>query len=75
MRSDISFESHGVTCRGWLYQPEGGASPAPAIVMSHGFSATRHMGLPAFAERFCAAGFAVLVFDYRCPDFGMEDVK
>jgi fermentation-respiration switch protein FrsA (DUF1100 family) len=38
----------------------------PAIIMSHGFSATRHMGLPSFAERFQAAGFAVLLFDYRC---------
>jgi dipeptidyl aminopeptidase/acylaminoacyl peptidase len=66
MRADIDFTSAGVTCRGWLYRPDGGATPAPAIVMSHGFSATRHMGLPSFAERFCAAGFAVMVFDYRC---------
>jgi fermentation-respiration switch protein FrsA (DUF1100 family) len=65
MRTDISFHSGGLTCRGWLYRPEA-AGDVPAIVMSHGFSATRHMGLPAFAERFCAAGFAVLVFDYRC---------
>jgi hypothetical protein len=33
--------------------------------MSHGFSAVKEQGLPSFAERFCAAGFAVLVFDYR----------
>ena len=66
MRTDISFHSGGSACRGWLYRPEGATGDVPAIVMSHGFSATRHMGLPAFAERFCAAGFAVLVFDYRC---------
>ena len=66
MRSDISFQSGGLTCRGWLYRPDGAAGDVPAIVMSHGFSATRHMGLAPFAERFCAAGFAVLVFDYRC---------
>ena len=66
MRTDIEFLSAGVTCRGWLYRPEGAVGPIPAIVMSHGFSATRHMGLAAFAERFRAAGFAVLVFDYRC---------
>jgi fermentation-respiration switch protein FrsA (DUF1100 family) len=66
MRTDIEFTSAGATCRGWLYRPEAAAGPVPAIVMSHGFSATRHMGLAPFAERFQAAGFAVLVFDYRC---------
>ena len=34
--------------------------------MAHGFSATRHMALEGFAERFSAAGFAVLVYDHRC---------
>jgi fermentation-respiration switch protein FrsA (DUF1100 family) len=34
--------------------------------MAHGFSATRHMGLPGFAEVFAAAGYAVLVYDHRC---------
>ena len=42
------------------------ASPVPGIVMSHGFSATRRMGLPAFAEAFAAAGFAVALYDHRC---------
>ncbi len=66
MRTDIEFLSAGTTCRGWLYRPESVTGTVPAIVMSHGFSATRHMGLPPFAERFSAAGFAVLLFDYRC---------
>jgi fermentation-respiration switch protein FrsA (DUF1100 family) len=66
MRSDVEFEGFGgVTLRGWLYRPEG-AGPAPAVVMAHGFSATRHMGLTGFAEVFSAAGFAVLVYDHRC---------
>jgi fermentation-respiration switch protein FrsA (DUF1100 family) len=65
MRADISFQSAGLTCRGWLYRPDDAAGPAPAIVMSHGFSAVKEQGLPSFAERFRAAGFAVLVFDYR----------
>jgi fermentation-respiration switch protein FrsA (DUF1100 family) len=65
MRTDIAFQSAGLTCRGWLYRPEGPDGAVPAIVMSHGFSATKEMGLPSFAERFRAAGFAVLVFDYR----------
>jgi pimeloyl-ACP methyl ester carboxylesterase len=33
--------------------------------MAHGFSLTRHDGLPAYAERLAGAGAAVLVFDYR----------
>ena len=33
--------------------------------MAHGFAATRHERLAAFAERFAEAGFAALLFDYR----------
>jgi pimeloyl-ACP methyl ester carboxylesterase len=33
--------------------------------MAHGFSATRDDALPAYAEAFCDAGFAVVLFDYR----------
>lgn len=65
MRSDISFTSAGLTCRGWLYRPENAAAKAPAIVMSHGFSAVKEQGLDAFARRFAAEGFIVVVFDYR----------
>jgi hypothetical protein len=39
--------------------------------MAHGFSAVKEQGLTEFAEPFAAAGFAVLVFDYRC--FGDSD--
>lgn len=33
--------------------------------MAHGFSATHDDGLPAYAEAFRDAGFAVILFDYR----------
>ncbi|MCA1846527.1 MAG: alpha/beta hydrolase [Actinobacteria bacterium] len=33
--------------------------------MGHGFSLTRHDGLPAYAEQLAAAGATVLVFDHR----------
>jgi dienelactone hydrolase len=33
--------------------------------MGHGFSLTRHDGLPAYAERLAAAGATVVVFDHR----------
>jgi hypothetical protein len=66
MREDVEFPGFGgVTLRGWLYRPARGASSAPAIVMAHGFSATRHMALAGFAEVFRAAGIAALVYDHR----------
>ncbi|WP_342363037.1 alpha/beta hydrolase [Terrarubrum flagellatum] len=64
MRSDISFSSDGATLRGWLFRPEQ-TGKRPAIVMAHGFSATKEMGLEPFAESFCAAGFVVIVYDHR----------
>lgn len=35
------------------------------LVMAHGLGAVRRMRLDAYAERFSAAGYACLVFDYR----------
>ncbi len=63
-RREVRFLSQGVECAGWLYTPAS-APPWPALVMGHGFSATRHDGLDPYARRFQAAGLAVLVFDYR----------
>jgi len=63
-RIDISFPSSGWRCRGWLYLPEGDGKH-PVIVMAHGFGGVKEMGLDRFAERFAAAGYACLVFDYR----------
>lgn len=69
-RRDISFASDGDICRGWFYQPDG-TTPTPVVVMAHGFSAERTFRLPAYAEKFAAAGLAVLLFDYR--NFGDSD--
>ncbi len=69
-RQDISFQSDGLTCRGWLYLPDEVSNP-PVVVMAHGFSAERTFRLPAFAEVFAAQGMAVLLFDYR--NFGDSD--
>lgn len=68
MRHDVEFAAaHGTILRGWWYVPDGrGPSErAPGVVMTHGFSATRHMGLEGFAEVFCDAGMAVLAYDKR----------
>lgn len=63
-RTDISFTSDGDSVAAWHYRPHGDAA-APVIVMAHGFSLTRHDGLPTYAEAFAAAGHHVLVFDHR----------
>ena len=72
MRKTISFESRGSQCSGWLYVPDGlGTNKAPAVVMAHGLSAVKEQALPGYARQFAAAGFATLVFDYRC--FGASE--
>src|SRR5579864_7942016 len=63
MQSDVEFSSLGATLRGWLFRPN--VMPAPAVVMAHGFSATRAMTTDKYAEAFCSAGFAVLLYDHR----------
>jgi len=65
MRTDVTFRSGDDWCAGWLYRPEGFEGPRPLMVMAHGFSGTKELRLPAYAERFCAAGIGVLLFDYR----------
>ena len=61
---DLSFDSHGITCRGYFYTGQGNG-PRPCIIMGHGFAATRDCGLAPFAEAFVAAGYSVFIFDYR----------
>ncbi|HEY3240759.1 MAG TPA: alpha/beta fold hydrolase [Acidimicrobiia bacterium] len=65
-RSDHEFPAGTGTCAAWVYRPPGEENRRrPCVVMAHGFSLTRHDGLPAYAERLAGAGAAVLVFDYR----------
>lgn len=71
MREDIEFDADGVTLRGWFYSAEGASGEAPCVVMAHGFSGTKEMGLEGFAEVFCAAGLACVVYDNR--GFGASD--
>jgi cephalosporin-C deacetylase-like acetyl esterase len=67
MRKNITFMSKGLQCSGWLYVPDNlkAGQKVPAIVMAHGFSAVKEQALPDFAEKFVAAGFVTMVFDYR----------
>ncbi|KAI0671657.1 alpha/beta-hydrolase [Trametes maxima] len=54
----------------WKYLPltSGGKPPAngfPVVIMAHGLTANKLMGLEAYAETFASLGYAVVVFDYR----------
>lgn len=67
IRTDLTFASAEGTCAAWLYTPDQhfADTPRPVIVMAHGLAGVKEMRLDAFAERFTAAGYACLVFDYR----------
>jgi hypothetical protein len=69
-RRDVELTGAGdVTLRGWYSVPAGAAGAdggrVPGVVLTHGFSAVKEMGLDRFAEVFVAAGFAVLAYDHR----------
>jgi dipeptidyl aminopeptidase/acylaminoacyl peptidase len=69
-RTDVEFQSEGVTCRGWFYRPQGDG-PFPAVVLAGGWCYVRELVMPYYAEAFAAAGIAALVFDYR--NLGVSD--
>ncbi len=64
-REEVRFPSGDGWCAAWRYRPGATDGDVPCVVMAHGFSLTRHDGLPAYAEALAAAGVAVLVFDHR----------
>ncbi len=66
-KQPVSFSCQRVQCVGELWTPPANAfAPKPAlIIMAHGFGGLKDWGLPAFAERFVQAGYAVMLFDYR----------
>jgi pimeloyl-ACP methyl ester carboxylesterase len=65
----VEFPSEGAMLLGRFYRPER-AAPFPAIVMTHGTTATITMALDHYAEVFVRAGLAVLLYDHR--NFGMS---
>ena len=64
-REQVEFQSLDATrLDALLYLPDGG-SRVPCVVMSHGFGAVKEMALDQYAEIFCAAGLACLLYDHR----------
>lgn len=65
-RRDVTFPSGDDTCAAWLYRPHVAAGERPpVVVLGHGLGGVKEMRLDAYAERFSAAGYACLAFDYR----------
>jgi uncharacterized protein len=63
-RTTVRFASGDEEIVAWLDRPAA-AGPAPAVVLGHGLGGIKEMGLGPYAERFAAAGFVCLSFDYR----------
>ena len=63
-REEVRFASGGGECAAWLFRPPR-PGRSPCVVMGSGLSCVRDQGLDLYGERFAAAGFAALAFDYR----------
>jgi dienelactone hydrolase len=65
MERHVEFPSQGAILRGRLFLPVGVENPPPIVVMAHGYSATATgMVADRYAEAFCRAGVAVLLYDH-----------
>lgn len=65
MRTDVEFESGGLTVRGWFFRPDNTTEPRPTIVMCTGLGGVKEFILGPYSEMFVAAGYNTLAFDYR----------
>lgn len=60
------FHSCGIRCAASIYRSAlSSVAKAPVSVMAHGFGCIRKLRLPAYAQHFAAAGYVVVLFDYR----------
>jgi pimeloyl-ACP methyl ester carboxylesterase len=71
MIKEVEFQSEGVIIRGLLFLPDNQETKPPIVIMAHGTTATIHMVADKYAEIFCQAGLAVLLYDHR--NFGNSD--
>jgi len=86
-REDVSFSVNGSKVSAWFYKNNKSAQ-SPCIVMSHGFSGTKDMGLQKYALKYLENGYSVLTYDYRyygdsegeprqlyCAKYQIEDLR
>jgi uncharacterized protein len=62
-RTDVTFDSAGITLAGHLYLPDGAAGPRPAIVVGHPGASVKEQAAGLYAGRLAERGFVTLVFD------------
>lgn len=60
-REKVHFPSQRTSCAAWHYPGVNGA----CVVMAPGIAVTKEAGTDLIAERFAAAGYSVLTFEYR----------
>jgi fermentation-respiration switch protein FrsA (DUF1100 family) len=67
-RTDVTFDSAGITLAGHFYTPDGPAAdgPSPAIVVGHPGSGVKEQAAGLYACRLAERGFATLAFDAAC---------
>ena len=63
-REELRFRSGDAECAAILVRSDAPA-PYPCVVLAHGFGAVKEGGPLRVAERYAAAGYAGLAFDYR----------
>ncbi|HLA87890.1 MAG TPA: alpha/beta fold hydrolase [Anaerolineales bacterium] len=71
MIKGVEFPSEGAMLRGLLFLPESQTRKPPLVIMAHGTTATVYMVVDKYAEAFCRAGLAVLLYDHR--NFGKSE--
>ena len=64
MFETVEFPSEGALLCGRFYRPDR-VAPFPVVIMTHGTTATITMAVDHYAEVFCSAGLAVLLYDHR----------
>ena len=62
-RTDVTFDSAGITLAGHLYLPHGATGPRPAIVVGHPGSGVKEQAAGLYASRLSERGFLTLAFD------------
>ncbi|PWR08673.1 hypothetical protein DKT68_14865 [Micromonospora acroterricola] len=64
MKTNVTFDSAGLTLAGHLYVPDGQpGGPRPAIVVGHPGSGVKEQAAGLYAERLSLDGFVTLAFD------------
>lgn len=62
-RSDVTFDSAGITLAGHLYLPPGATGTRPAIVVGHPGSGVKEQAAGLYARRLSERGFVTVAFD------------